>query len=176
MLAAAFKLSDAQELVARQAGYASWQALKQGEACPSRNSSYREPQSSARNPFSATHDPTLRRKHQAAMSLLRPETSFSVAFVYGEPPFYGEVSRDHARLSLRCVDQPVIDPALRERESLLSAAIEVDTADEIKQLFLAFQAAGVDFHQTLKHEPWGAREFIIRDPDGNLILFAGPAE
>jgi hypothetical protein len=29
------------------------------------------------------------------------------------------------------------------------------------------------FHQTLKSEPWGARTFIVRDPDGNLILFSG---
>jgi hypothetical protein len=27
----------------------------------------------------------------------------------------------------------------------------------------------------LKREPWGAHTFIVRDPDGNLLLFAGPA-
>ena len=43
-------------------------------------------------------------------------------------------------------------------------------------LFLELQSAGVVFHQTLKAEPWGARDFIVRDPDGNLLLFAGPAE
>ena len=47
---------------------------------------------------------------------------------------------------------------------------------EIKQLYLEFQAAGVTFAQTLKREPWGARDFIVRDPDGNLLLFAGPAQ
>ncbi|MDA4833522.1 VOC family protein, partial [Enterobacter hormaechei] len=62
------------------------------------------------------------------------------------------------------------------REHLLSASIAVDSAAEIKQLFLDFQAAGVSFHQTLKKEPWGARNFIVLDPDGNLILFAGPAD
>jgi catechol 2,3-dioxygenase-like lactoylglutathione lyase family enzyme len=101
---------------------------------------------------------------------------FSVQFVYGEPPFYGEVGRDCARLSLRCIDKPPIDPALRERESLLSATIEVDTADEIRQLFLDFQSAGVDFHQTLEQQAWGSLDFVVRDPDGNLVLFAGPAE
>ena len=49
------------------------------------------------------------------------------------------------------------------------------TAWEIKQLFLDYQAAGVDFFRPLKQEPWGARTFIVRDPDGNLLLFAGPA-
>jgi len=66
--------------------------------------------------------------------------------------------------------------ALRARESLLSASITLATADEIKQLFLEFQSGGVVFHQTLKAEPWGARDFIIKDPDGNLLLFAGPTE
>ncbi len=23
---------------------------------------------------------------------------------------------------------------------------------------------------------WGAKDFIVKDPDGNLLLFAGPAE
>jgi|SRR6266567_2655459 len=39
-----------------------------------------------------------------------------------------------------------------------------------------FEAAGVAFFQTLRREPWGAKNFIIKDPDGNLLLFAGPAE
>ena len=50
------------------------------------------------------------------------------------------------------------------------------SADEVKQLFLRYQVAEVGFSQTLKKEPWGARTFIVIDPDGNLILFAGPAE
>ena len=43
-------------------------------------------------------------------------------------------------------------------------------------LFLEFQAAGVAFFQTLKRQPWGALNFIVKDLDGNLLLFAGPAE
>ena len=93
-------------------------------------------------------------------------------FVYGEPPFYAQVKRDGASINLRCVDRPVIDPELRDKESLLSAAMTVATADEIKQLFLEFQSVGVEFNQTLKREPWGARNFIVKDPDGNLRMFA----
>ncbi|AIE87694.1 hypothetical protein OP10G_4326 [Fimbriimonas ginsengisoli Gsoil 348] len=51
----------------------------------------------------------------------------------------------------------------------LSATICVDS---IKALFLQYQANGVEFHQTLRTEPWGSRTFIVTDPDGNLILFA----
>lgn len=101
---------------------------------------------------------------------------FAIVFTYGEPPFYAQVKRDGARLNLRHVDRPVIDASLRDREQLLAAALTVATAEEIKQLFLEFQAAGVSFFQTLRREPWGARNFIIKDIDGNLLCFAGPAE
>jgi uncharacterized glyoxalase superfamily protein PhnB len=85
------------------------------------------------------------------------------------------VKRDGARINLRCVDRPVIDPVLRDRESLLSASITVASADEIQNLFLAFQSAGAMIHQPLRREAWGARTLIVKDPDGNLLLFAGPA-
>jgi uncharacterized glyoxalase superfamily protein PhnB len=101
---------------------------------------------------------------------------FATVLTYGEPPFYAQVGRDGARINLRCVEAPVIDPDLRDREQLLSAALTVATAGEITQLFLEFQASGATFFQTITREPWGARNFIVRDVDGNLILFAGPAE
>ena len=59
---------------------------------------------------------------------------------------------------------------------MLAASLTVATAGEIKILFLEFQAAGVTFLQTLKRRPWGARNFIVKDPDGNLLLFAGPVD
>jgi uncharacterized glyoxalase superfamily protein PhnB len=113
---------------------------------------------------------------KASCDFFSQKLGFAIVFVYGEPPFYAQVKRDGARLNLRCVEAPVVDGALRERESLLSASITLATDDEIKQLFQEFQSAGVAFQQMLKHEPWGARDFIVKDPDGNLLLFAGPAE
>jgi hypothetical protein len=76
---------------------------------------------------------------------------FAVEFVYGDPPFYGQVVRDNARLALRLVFEPVFAGDVRKREHLLSGSITVGTANEIKQLFLSYQAAGVSFHQALKN-------------------------
>jgi uncharacterized glyoxalase superfamily protein PhnB len=73
------------------------------------------------------------------------------------------------------MDEPFFAEDIRQREGLLSASITLASADEIKQLFLAYQAAGVPMPQVLRKEPWGAKTFIVKDPDGNLILFAGPA-
>jgi catechol 2,3-dioxygenase-like lactoylglutathione lyase family enzyme len=100
---------------------------------------------------------------------------FTVAFTYGEPPSYAQVARDGARLNLRHIDEPVFVPGVREREGLLSATLTLASAAEIKQLFDAYQAAGVTFNQPLKRESWGATTFVVEDLDGNLILFAGPA-
>jgi catechol 2,3-dioxygenase-like lactoylglutathione lyase family enzyme len=113
---------------------------------------------------------------KASCNFFVGKLGFSIVFVYGEPPFYGQVRRDGATLNLRCADRPVIDPERRDRESFLSADMVVNTAVEIEQLFLEFQSAGVAFHQTLERMPWGAKNFIVKDPDGNLLLFAGPAE
>jgi catechol 2,3-dioxygenase-like lactoylglutathione lyase family enzyme len=113
---------------------------------------------------------------QASCNFYKDKLGFKVDFVYGDPPFYGQVSRDNARLALRYVDEPVFIGDIRTGERMLSAAITVATAEEIKQLFLDYQAAGVPFAQPLHKEPWGARNFIVEDPDGNLILFAGPAD
>jgi catechol 2,3-dioxygenase-like lactoylglutathione lyase family enzyme len=99
---------------------------------------------------------------------------FAVAFVHGEPPFYGQVHRDHARLNLRLVREPVFNGDIREREELLSASITVGSSSEIASLFADYASGHVRFHQTLKKQPWGARTFIVADPDGNLLLFAGP--
>ncbi|WP_029915363.1 VOC family protein [Caulobacter sp. UNC358MFTsu5.1] len=98
---------------------------------------------------------------------------FDLAFSHGDPPFYAQVVRGGARLNLRGVEGPVFDAGFREREpDALAATL---TLDDAEPLFRAFQAAGAPFHQTLRTEPWGARTFVVRDPDGNLILFAGTA-
>jgi catechol 2,3-dioxygenase-like lactoylglutathione lyase family enzyme len=172
ILAQSFKLSDAQEMVARQAGFENWQALKSGIDTMPRQAS--QPQSKAI--ISGTAAQLFVADIKASCDFFTQKLGFSIVFVYGEPPFYAQVKRDHGCINLRCLDRPAIDPALRERESLLSSDMGVNTPEEIKQLFLEFQAAGVTFFQTLRKEPWGAKNFIVKDPDGNLLLFAGPGE
>ncbi len=113
---------------------------------------------------------------QASCAFYTDKLGFAVAFVYGDPPFYGQVTRDHSRLNLRAIDEPVFAGDIREREQLLSATLTVATRAEIEQLFLSYQSVGVPFQQSLQKESWGARTFVVRDPDGNLVLFAGPAD
>ncbi len=109
---------------------------------------------------------------EAAFGFYVGKLGFTIAFAYGEPPFYAQVVRDGGRINLRLVsDGPAFDAAFLAREGeVLSATLTVDDAEA---LFLEFQGEGVAFAQSPHQEPWGARTFSIRDPDNNLILFAG---
>lgn len=173
VLAAPFSLADAQAVVARQNGFEDWAALKNGSP------SMCDP--AAIPPI----EPSMLRGAEPvlyvsdfsdALAFYTQKLGFAVDFAYGEPPFFGVIMRDAARLCLRQVAGPIFVGDIRAREKLLSASITLDTAAGLKRLFLDFQAAGVSFHLPLKTQPWGARNFILRDPDGNLILFASPAD
>lgn len=173
ILAASFKLSDAQEMVARQHGFDSWQALKAEVSAASRK--LKLPLSKSTATIVGAEPQLLVTDIKRACEFFCEKLGFSVVFSYGEPPYYAQVRRDGARLNLRRVDRDIIESAVRDREKLLSASMTVATAEEITLLFLEFQSAGVTFHQKLKKQPWGAKNFIIKGPDGNLLLFAGPA-
>jgi uncharacterized glyoxalase superfamily protein PhnB len=171
ILAASFRLCDAQEMVARQHGFDSWQALTAGlSTAPLK---VKSPPSKAT--IVCAEPQLLVADIKRSCEFFREKLGFTLVFSYGKPPYYAQVGRDAAHLNLRCVEQTVIESTVRNREELLSASMTVATADEIKLLFLEFQSAGVAFHQTLKMQPWGARNFVVKDPDGNLLLFAGPA-
>jgi uncharacterized glyoxalase superfamily protein PhnB len=181
ILAASFKLSDAQEMIARQQGFASWQALKTGfsKTPPKVKSSFFKSAPSNSAPSKATiigAEPQLFvGDMQRSCDFFCEKLGFTLVFSYGKPPYYAQVGRDAVRLNLRCVERRVIESTVRDREELLSVSMTVATTDEIKLLFLEFQSAGVTFYQTLKKQPWGAKNFVVQDPDGNLLLFAGPA-
>lgn len=167
ILDANFKLSDAQELVARKSGFASWLALiERIKTMPASEVS------NVRTSVIMAAEPQLFVVDiEAASHFYVQKLGFKLAFSYGDPPFYAQVFRDGACLNLRKVDGPVFDGGFRARErDALSATL---TLDDAKPLFLEFEAAGVPFHQTLRTEPWSARTFIVRDPDGNLIAFSG---
>jgi uncharacterized glyoxalase superfamily protein PhnB len=170
VLAGTFKLRDAQELVAKQQGFDSWQALKAGLSTA--------PLKVNGSPSKATivgvEPQLLVTDVEKSCEFYCDKLGFTLVFSYGKPPYYAQVARDGARLNLRSVDRPVTEPTVRDREELLSVSMTVATSAEIKLLFVEFQSAGAAFRQTLKKQPWGAKNFIVEDPDGNLLLFAGP--
>jgi hypothetical protein len=86
ILAASFKLSDAQEMVARQHGFDSWKAMKTGLA--------KTPPSKAA-PLKATivgaEPQLLVTDIKRSCEFFCAKLGFSVVFSYGKPPYYAQV-------------------------------------------------------------------------------------
>ena len=166
-LALKFPLSEAQEIIALESGYESWAALKSGFSTMAEQA-----QAVPASPVLKGALPVVFVSNvQTSAAFFRDKLGFAIDFLHGHPPFYASVSRGTARLHLRFVHEPVITLEVREREEgLLSAFLDVDN---IKGLFAEYKAAGVDFVQPLRKEPWGGVAFIVLDPDGNWICFAG---
>jgi catechol 2,3-dioxygenase-like lactoylglutathione lyase family enzyme len=182
-----FKLSDAHDLVARQSGFESWQSLQKGVRAMTDNTPAVEPSTDAAGAaltapatdspgaFAGLEAQLYVADVKAACDFYEAKLGFTVAFTYGEPAFYGQVRREGVSLNLRYVEGPVFVDDIRQREHLLSATVLVPSGAALRRLFQEFETAGAPFHQRLRQEPWGARTFVIEDPDGNLVLFTGPA-
>src|SRR6185503_5295645 len=91
-LAQRFRLSDAQELVARTVGFESWEALRRG----SHFVTHTRTGTLAMTTLVAAEPQLYVRDIVAATEFYTTMLGFSVAFTYGDPPFYGQVVRDGA--------------------------------------------------------------------------------
>jgi len=105
-----------------------------------------------------------------ALAFYRDVLGFDVVYTYGEPPFYGMVQCGQAQLNLRHVDASPWRGEVRTHDDLLAAGIPVD---DIAALYGEMQEREVPIHQPLTTQPWGLRDFIVADPDGNRIGFHG---
>jgi|SRR5579884_153340 len=108
---------------------------------------------------------------ERAIGFYSGKLGFALTLKYGDPTFYAQVARDGARINLRLAARQPFDRAFVELEGdVLCATL---TVQGIESLFLEYNLAAVEFHQELRPEAWGSRTFIVRDPDSNLIAFAG---
>ncbi len=166
ILSRPFALNDAHELIARELGFKSWQVLRTADL-----SSHRGADRRGNEPLLLVAHPQLFVSDvEASCGFFVAKLGFTVRFKYGKPAFYALVHRGQAYLNLRYVHAPVLN---REVEGgLLSASIPVEN---VKALYAEYQNVGVPMPQRLKKQPWGAEDFIVRDPDGNLIHFAEAA-
>lgn len=162
IMAASFQLAHAQEVIARENGFQSWEALKSGLETMTQAEPPEIPKLLIAFPQVFVAD-------VAAACAFYGRLGFATIFSFGEPPFYANVHRDNVVLNLRRMAGPVFTEAYRERNDVLAANI---TVENVKALYLEFQAAGVTFNTPLSLQPWGATDFSVRDPDGNCLLFA----
>ncbi|WP_427893623.1 glyoxalase superfamily protein [Kribbella sp. GL6] len=160
-----FKLAEAQEIIALEAGYDSWAGLRAAvEDAP------RPPEAPEPVLLDAARPVLFVRDVQAAAEFYRDRLGFSVDFLHGQPPFYGSVSRDGATLHLRLVHGPVLAAETVQDEDVIMAFVETRN---VKGLYAEYLAAGVEPTQKLTKQAWGGTDFIVRDLDGNTIAFVG---
>ena len=164
VLEMAMPLTLAQEIVAVEAGFRDWAALKAGTGDLTQPSRV---DASAPNLVGAV--PILFvRDVPAAAAFYEGKLGFHIDFLHGKPPFYGSMSRDRACLHLRFVQQTNFAELAAREGSLILAAIEVAN---VKALFQEYEARSVNFAQRLVRQAWGGLDFHVRDPDGNVISF-----
>jgi catechol 2,3-dioxygenase-like lactoylglutathione lyase family enzyme len=106
---------------------------------------------------------------EAARAFYVDQLGFTILYEYGKPPFYALVSRDGARLNLRFVHQDLINRDLAAAENVLAAYVPVQG---VKDFYLELRERGVRIVQPLTAQPWGVRDVIVADPDGNQLCFA----
>ncbi|QGN32505.1 VOC family protein [Microlunatus sp. Gsoil 973] len=170
ILAQRFVLADAQLLLAREAGYETWATFKAQLAQKPQAAAASDPGDSPPAVLTRAEPQLFVSDVNAACEFFERELGFQVVFTHGDPPYYGQVRRDNVSLNLRYVCEPVYNGTVRDDDQLLSAVILVDN---VKALYTEYVAADVEFQQTLQRQPWGAHQFVVRDPEGNLILFSG---
>jgi len=162
-----FPLAEAQELLAREAGLETWAQLIAAAEAEGAPAPPAPPAPEGRDLGAA--EPTLFvTDFPRTLAFFQGKLGFAVVFTYGQPAFFGVVQRGAARIGLRHVDEPVFVGDLPARWHLISVTIETPN---LKALYGEYQAAGVPFYQPLKRQPWGAQDFVVQDPDGNLIGF-----
>jgi catechol 2,3-dioxygenase-like lactoylglutathione lyase family enzyme len=164
VLELAMPLTLAQEIVAVEAGFRDWTALKSGIddlAQPS-------PVNTSAPTLAGVIPILFVRDVAAAADFYESKLGFHVDFLHGKPPFYGSVWRDRACLHLRFVHETNFTELAAREGSLILAMIEVAN---VKALFEEFEARSVEFAQRLVRQPWGGLDFHVRDPDGNVISF-----
>ena len=87
-------------------------------------------------------------------------------FLYGAPPHYGRVKNlgFGAPIYLHLSQ---IAPG----ETLARAELRLHVGRDVDGLYAAYRARGVAVGAPPADQPWGLREFELRDPDGHLLIF-----
>ena len=96
---------------------------------------------------------------------------FTVGFLYGDPPQHAGIHRGewtnegaHFQFTLTDSTLPTKPPV----------GFYVFMGEDVDGLFARFKAAGVSIEREPTDEPWGMREFAIRDCNGYLLRFGRP--
>ena len=92
---------------------------------------------------------------------------FSCDFVYED--FYAGLSRDGARIHLKCAPKLEAERVHRKAEEHLDAFLVVSG---VAELHAELVGRGAPITKALELMPWGTRDFHVEDPDGYVLCFS----
>jgi GNAT superfamily N-acetyltransferase/catechol 2,3-dioxygenase-like lactoylglutathione lyase family enzyme len=100
----------------------------------------------------------------AATAYWRDVLGFGDVWVWGEPPTHGGANQDGVSLQFS------LNPALAERAEGQQVWIRVR---DVEATYALHQERGAEIVAALEPKPWGVSEYVVRDPDGYRLRFAG---
>jgi len=96
---------------------------------------------------------------------------FELDFIAGEPPSYARVKKG---------DRSYGDPVYirlwqcgRREAQAWRGEIVIHVGQDVDGLHAAYVKRGVSVIEPPMSQPWGLREFAIREPDGHVLRFCG---
>lgn len=101
---------------------------------------------------------------EATLAFYESRLGFEREWTWGSPPTDAGLIRGSVRLYFR------LDAALAARMADSEISIAVD---EVDTLYREHQARGAPISMTIRDEPWGTREYHVRDPAGYVLRFSG---
>jgi len=106
----------------------------------------------------------------ATAEFYRDKLGFEIGFLYGTPPTYAGVRLGEWTMSGATIHLASADPV----PSPQGLALYLNVGPGIKVLHAAYKARGVEVLGEVMRQPWGAREFAIRDCNGYVLRFSTP--
>jgi catechol 2,3-dioxygenase-like lactoylglutathione lyase family enzyme/predicted GNAT family N-acyltransferase len=100
----------------------------------------------------------------AATAYWRDVLGFEEVWLWGEPPIHGGANQDGVALQFG------LNPALAERAEGQQIWIRVRN---VQATYALHQERGAEIVAPLERKPWGVSEYVVRDPNGYRLRFAG---
>jgi uncharacterized glyoxalase superfamily protein PhnB len=88
--------------------------------------------------------------------------------MWGDPPTFCIAQRDGLELMLAQVDEGKAVHPNSDNQGRIDVYFWVNDADELHR---EFRDSGADVLGQPETQPYGMREFLIRDPDGHVLAF-----
>ena len=97
---------------------------------------------------------------------------FALDFIAGEPPSYARVKHVPAPGLGEAVYLRLWQVNVREARPW-RGEIVIHVGHDVDGLHAVYAKRGVDIVEPPTSQPWGLREFALREPDGHLLRFCG---